>query len=98
MENNYIEEQEYIKAKKKVKEIKDFYMHLVVMIFALPIVITVNLMFVPKFHFFWLAAFGMLFSVAAHWLQVFGFSKLGLGNDWEEQKIKQIMKENGKNR
>ncbi|MGK0414080.1 MAG: hypothetical protein ACJA1B_002300 [Polaribacter sp.] len=28
MENSYIEEQEYIKAKKKVKEIKDFYMHL----------------------------------------------------------------------
>lgn len=98
MNNNYIEEQEYIKAKKKVKEIKDFYMHLVVMIFALPIVITVNLMFVPNFHFFWLAAFGMLFSLAVHWLQVFGFSKLGLGNDWEEDKIKQIMKENGKNR
>jgi hypothetical protein len=88
MENSYIEEQEYIKAKKKVKEIKDFYTHLVVMIFALPIVITVNLMFVPNFYFFWLAGFGMLFSVAVHWLQVFGFSKLGLGKDWE----------NGKNR
>ena len=98
MENSYIEEQEYIKAKKKVKEIKDFYTHLVVMIFALPIVITVNLMFVPNFYFFWLAGFGMLFSVVVHWLQVFGFSKLGLGKDWEENKIKQIMKENGKNR
>ena len=98
MENSYIEEQEYIKAKKKVKEIKDFYTHLVVMIFALPIIITVNLMFVPNFYFFWLAGFGMLFSVAVHWLQVFGFSKLGLGKDWEENKIKQIMKENGKNR
>ncbi|MFT6066155.1 MAG: hypothetical protein ACJAYY_002799 [Paraglaciecola sp.] len=98
MENSYIEEQGYIKAKKKVKEIKDFYTHLVVMIFALPIVITVNLMFVPNFYFFWLAGFGMLFSVAVHWLQVFGFSKLGLGKDWEENKIKQIMKENGKNR
>lgn len=98
MENNYLQEQEYIKAKNKVKEIKAFYMHLVVMIFSLPIIITVNLMFVPHFHFFWLAALGMLLSVVIHWLQVFGFSKLGLGNDWEENKIKQIMKENGKNR
>ena len=102
MEKNYIEEQAYIKAKKKVKEIKGFYMHLAVMVFSLPIVITVNLMFVPGFHFFWLAAFGMLFSVVIHWLQVFGFSKLGFGEDWEENKIKEIMKEimkeNGKNR
>ncbi|QTE23515.1 2TM domain-containing protein [Polaribacter cellanae] len=98
MEDKYLQEQEYLKAKKKVKEIKDFYMHLVVMIFALPIVITVNLLFVPNFHFFWLAAFGMLFSVAIHWVQVFGFSKFGLGNNWEEKKIKQIMKENEKNR
>lgn len=98
MEHNYLQEQEYIKAKKRVKEIKAFYMHLFVMVFSLPIIITVNLMFVPGFHFFWLAAFGMLFSVVIHWLQVFGFSKLGLGNDWEENKIKQIMKENGKNR
>ena len=41
MEKNYIEEQEFIKAKKKVKQIKDFYIHIIVMVFSLPIIITV---------------------------------------------------------
>ena len=91
MKHSYREEQEFIKAKKKVKEIKGFYTHLVVMVFSLPIIISVNLMFVPGFHFFWLAAIGMLFSVVIHWFQVFGFSKLGLGKDWEERKIKEMM-------
>ncbi len=93
MERNYIEEQEFVKAKKKVKQIKDFYVHIIVMVFSLPIIITVNLMFVPSFRFFWFAVLGMLFSVAMHWIQVFGFSKLGVGKDWEERKIKEMMEE-----
>lgn len=93
MDHNYLEEQEYINAKKKVQDIKGFYIHLVVMVFVLPIIITVNLMFVPGFHFFWLAAMGMLLSVVIHWFSVFGF-----GKNWEENKIKQIIKENGKTR
>ncbi|MDC0087344.1 2TM domain-containing protein, partial [Polaribacter sp.] len=26
-----------------------------------------------------------------HWLQVFGFRKIGFGKNWEENKIKEIM-------
>ena len=96
MESNFKEKQQFIKAKKKVTEIKGFYVHLVVMVFSLPIIITVNLLFVPHFQFFWLAAFGMLFSVVIHWFQVFGFAKLGYGKDWENKKIKQLMQESSK--
>ncbi len=33
-----------------------------------------------------------------HWLGVFGFQSLGLGKDWEEKKIKELMKREDKRR
>ena len=96
MYQSYIEEQAYIKAKKRVKDIKGFYIHVIVNLLSIPIIVTVNLMFVPGFHFFWFAVIGILISIIIHWLVVFGFPSFGLGKDWEERKIKQILKENGK--
>lgn len=52
MVSNFIKEQEYIKAKKKVKEIKGFYIHLFLYIATMPIIVGVNLVFVPGFHWF----------------------------------------------
>ena len=83
----------YMKAKKRIKDIKGFYTHLVVMLFTIPLVIWVNLEFVPGFHFFWYAAGGMALSVFFNWLGVFGFSYLGMGKDWEQRKIQEFMKQ-----
>ena len=33
-----------------------------------------------------------------HWLGVFGFQSLGLGKDWEEKKIKELMEQEDKRR
>ena len=76
---------------KKIKEIRGFYSHLIVMAFSIPLVIWVNLEFSPGFHFFWYAAGGMLLSVFFHWLGVYGFAYLGLGKDWENRKIQELM-------
>lgn len=93
MQSNYEEEQRYIKAKKRVKDIKGFYVHLSVYLLTMPIIIGVNLMFVPGFHWFWFSVLGWGIGIFFHWLGVFGFSKLGLGKDWEERKIREIMNE-----
>ena len=89
---DYIQEKYYLKAKKEAEEIKGFYIHLIVNVFAFPIILFVNLKFVPSFHFFWFALGGMLIALFFHWLGVFGFEYLGLGKSWEERKTAEIYK------
>ncbi|NCT09234.1 MAG: 2TM domain-containing protein [Flavobacteriia bacterium] len=105
MEQNYSTEQSYLRAKKRVKEIKGFYIHLVVFIvinlFISGTAIYGNLKSgdsfveaVSEFGVYSIAIFwgiGMFF----HWLSVFGFKSIGFGRDWEERKIKEYLeKEN----
>ncbi|QMU63991.1 MAG: histidine kinase [Flavobacteriaceae bacterium] len=96
MEKNYIQEEQYLKAKKKVKEIKGFYIHLFITLFTIPLIIWVNLEFSPGFHWFWYATIGMSVGIFFHWLGVFGFDKIGLGKNWEEKKIKELMEKDAK--
>ena len=93
MDYNFKKEQAYIKAKKKVKDIKGFYIHLVIIFFSLPIIILTNLMFVPGFHYFWFSVFGWGLAIFFHGISVFGLKSLGFTKDWEENKIKEIMEE-----
>lgn len=85
------QELSFIKAKKRVQEVKGFYAHLIVTLFSIPLIIWVNLKFVPGFHFFWFAAGGMSLAIFFHWLGVFGFSVVGLGKEWEQRKIKELL-------
>ena len=101
MDNNFTQEASFIRAKKRVKAIKGFYVHLIVYI-IINIVISGIIIFgliksdysfkdslsnfgVYSTWIFW--GIGMVF----HWLGVFGFKSLGLGDDWEEKKIKELM-------
>lgn len=95
MENKNFEEQKYIKAKKKVKAIKGFYVHITVYLI-------VNAFFIISRMFsgggydnlwewqtyntaiFW--GIGILF----HAFNVFGMGFL-LGKNWEDRKIKEYM-------
>lgn len=95
MENEYLEEKRYLRAQKKLKEIKGFYWHLfwylVVNIF-LWITIYVNLEQGESFFklgHFWTAIFwgiGLFF----HWFGIFGKNVI-FSKDWEERKIKEYM-------
>mgnify|MGYP005993824639 FL=1 len=89
--SEFIQEQYYLKTKKKVKEIKGFYVHFGISILAIIIIVLVNLQFVPSFHFFWYAVGGISIGLFFHWFGVFGFSKLGFGKTWEEKKIQEFM-------
>lgn len=96
MESNFTKEQQYIKAKEKVKEIKGFYIHLVVFLIIMPGLIFFNLNYTPEFHWFWFSLAGWGFGLFSHWLSVIGMNKMGLGKDWEEKKIKEFMNDNSR--
>ena len=100
MDNKYIQEQEYLQAKKKVKEMKAFYIHAIVYVL-------VNI-FISGVIIFGLMQSGYSFSKAItnfgtystwffwgigiffHWMGVFGFRSL-ISKDWEDKKIQEIM-------
>lgn len=95
MEKSYSEIRKYELAKKKVENIKAFYIHALVFVLCMPIIIVTNFMFVPGFHFFWLALLGWGIGLGIHGFVVFG-ENLFFGKEWEARKTKEFMKENDK--
>ena len=94
MNIEFTNEQRYYKAHKRVKDIKGFYIHLTIYCLVIPVIIFVNLKYVPHFHWFWFSTLGWGMGLFFHWLGIFGFKLLGLGKDWEDKKIKEFMNEN----
>jgi hypothetical protein len=95
---NYSEEMDnkYIRAQKKVEEIKGFYGHLAGYVITILALMTVNLTTYPQYLWFLYPALGWGIGVAFHYMSVFGMIPF-LGRDWEERKIKEILeKENDK--
>ena len=106
MEKDFTKEQNYMKAKKRVKAIKGFYVHLmvyvIVNIFISAVIVFGLLQSNYSFYdaitnfavystwLFW--GIGMFF----HWMGVFGFKSIGFGTDWEEKKIKEFMEKEDK--
>lgn len=76
----------YIKASKRVKELKGFYGNLTSYCLVIPFLIFVNLYTSPQYHWFWWPMLGWGIGVASHAFQVFG-----VGKNWEEKQIRKIM-------
>lgn len=79
----------YEKASKRVKELKGFYGNLISYCLVIPFLIFVNLYTSPKYLWFWWAALGWGIGLASHAFQTFG-----IGRNWEERKIQEIMNQN----
>jgi len=94
MDNNIIEQQRYEKARKKVQEIKGFYVHFAIYSIVISLIVIVNLRFTPQYHWFWYPMFGWGLGLFFHWFGVIGVDRLGFGKDWEERKIKEYMDKN----
>jgi len=95
MERNYKNNISYQAAQKRVKDIKGFYIHLVVYLFvnaAIFVVSTQGEGFINSLSH--LSNYSTLFfwgiGLFAHWASVFGPSFL-FGKEWEERKIKELM-------
>ncbi len=81
-----------LKAKKRVKQIKEFYSHLFTYILVNSILITLNLFNSKGGYWFIYPLLGWgigLFSHAANTFHVIPF----LGKNWEDRKIQQFMDE-----
>jgi Histidine kinase/2TM domain len=88
---NYSENSAYYRAKKRVELLKGFYGNLISYCCVIPILIFVNLTYMPKFQWFWFSALGWGFGLTMHAFQTFGY-----GANWEEKKIQEILKKDDK--
>ncbi|MES2486741.1 MAG: 2TM domain-containing protein [Bacteroidota bacterium] len=80
----------YKKAKDKIKEIKGFYYNIACYSVTIPILIYINLKYVPEFHWFWFSIVGWGTGVIIQGMFAFGWVPF-LGKDWESRKLKEFM-------
>lgn len=94
---NYIQEEHYLRAKKRVEKIKGFYTHLVVYV----VINCLILFFIfkgydGKLSFWNLGSFSTVLGwgvgLAIHGMVVFG-PNLMFGKQWEKKKMNQFIKE-----
>lgn len=88
----YNENGAYYRAKKRVEELRGFYGNLISYCCVIPILIFVNLTYMPQFQWFWFSAGGWGFGVVMHAFKVFGYS-----TNWEERKIQEILRKEDNN-
>ncbi len=95
MEHQYLEEEKYLSAKKKVEKIKGFYWHLFWYVFVNGYLLAMiyrgldadeNMFEYGHFAtpFFW--GIGLVF----HWFGVFG-KNIVFSKEWEDRKMKEFM-------
>ncbi len=82
----------YERAKKKVREIRGFYINLACYLLVIPVLAFVNLRYSPEFYWFLFSATGWGFGLIVHGINAFGKMPF-FGKAWEERKIKQIMQQ-----
>lgn len=86
------EDYKYQKAKKRVKALKGFYIHLGVYLLVNSLLFLINITTSPGLLWFYWPLLGWGIGMVMHAIYVFGFGQW-LGSDWEEKKIKEIMEE-----
>ena len=92
MENN--DQIKYLQAKKRVKQIKGFYIHAAIYVCVNLLVIALKSLKYENIEikdFFGIGLWGI--GLLVHGLSVF-LPNFILGNDWEERKIRELMDKN----
>lgn len=92
MENFSNDFQKFERAKKQVKEIKDFYAHALWFVFGMAFMIFINLKYSPQYLWFLWSLLGWGIGLFFHGARVFNWFPF-MNKDWEEKKIKQFMEE-----
>lgn len=91
METNYSNEHNiYLKAQKKVEDLKAFYGNLTMYIIIISGLAILNLVTYPKYLWFFYPAIGWGIGVVIHGMSVFNYMPF-LGSNWEEKKIQELM-------
>ena len=79
------------RAKKKVKKIKGFYIHLTCYIVVIPILAFINYR-TTSFLWVMFPTLGWGFGLMMHGFEVFGYNPL-ISKEWEERQIRKYMEE-----
>ncbi|MDP2060797.1 MAG: histidine kinase [Flavobacteriaceae bacterium] len=82
----------YIRARKRVDDLKEFYGNLVSYLFVIPFLIFINYRTYWGFQWFWFPMFGWGIGLAIHALKVYMPSY-----GWEDRKIKEFMEREKRN-
>ena len=84
-------DEKYEEARKRVKELKDFYRNLFTYMGVNILLIVINLLTSPEsLWFYWVTIFWG-FGILLHASKVFVLKGKFLGKEWEEKKIKELM-------
>ena len=89
------EQARYQEAKKRVEEIKGFYIHLVSFFLVNSFLVIVNLLTSAEYLWFIWPLTGWSIGLIIHGISVFGGF---LGKSWEERKIKELMEKDKLNK
>jgi sensor histidine kinase YesM len=88
---------EYIKARKHVENLKDFYYNLLSYCLVIPFLIFINWRTSWQFQWFWFPMFGWGIGLAFHAMSVY-FEDGRFGKNWEERKIREYMEQEERKR
>ena len=92
MRTDFMDESaKYLRAKKRLDDLKGFYGSLVAYCIMMPFFVFLNYKTSWHFQWFWFPMFGW-----GAGLIIQAFNTFGMGSTWEERKIKEIMKNNNK--
>jgi len=85
----------YLRARKHVDDLKEFYYNLIAYCIVIPFLIFINYKTFWGFQWFWFPMFGWGLGLAFHAYKVFVNDGI-LGRNWEKRKIEQFMREEEK--
>lgn len=98
METSFKEENSsYLKAQKKVEEIKGFYANLSSYIVVITGLAILNIITSPNHLWFLYPALGWGMGVVAHGMKAFDYMPV-FNKEWEERKVKELMEKDKSNR
>ncbi len=89
IQENYIEDKRYLKAKEKVEKIKGFYANVISYVIIIPFLAFINYR-TTSFPWIIFPTLGWGFGLLFHGMEAYGYNPL-LGKDWEERKIREYM-------
>jgi hypothetical protein len=87
----------YVRARKHVQEIKEFYYSVIAYVFVIPFLIFINYKTSWHFQWFWFPMFGWGMGLAFHAYKVYVNDGV-LGRSWERKKIEEFMREEESNK
>ncbi len=89
-DESYERDESYIRAKRRVEEVRGFYSHLIAYIVVNVFLAIINLLTIPSFPWFLFVTVFWGIGLVSHGASVYlkrGF----LSKEWEERKIKEYM-------